>query len=460
MTQALVLPARTPPGPPGSLVLGNLRELARDPLGLFLRAAVEHGGLARIRVAHLHVYLASEPAFIKRILVDNMRNYEKGVSYESLRHVIGDGLLVADGELWRRQRRLMNPAFARQALFDKLPTMIDVVASVCERFETYAASGETVDLVAEMMRLAFEVVGRTLLGADIADEIAAVEAVLPEASDWVFGHLRAPIKLPPTFPTPKNLRFRRIVRVLDEVVQRVIDKHRRSEGRPDMLSLLMDARHDDSGETMSDKQLRDEVLTFLLAGHETTGTALASIFYLLSEHGAIEARYLAEVDAVLGRTRTPTPADLPRLPYTGQIIDEAMRLYPPAWSFTRTAIDDDVLGPYHVPRGAMVVVSPWVNHRHPAFWTDPEVFDPERFAPERAKRHDPYHYFPFGGGPHMCIGKYLTLFEVKIALAMIGQRFRIVRAGDGPMHFSPRISLRPSSVPVRIERRASLPTSP
>jgi cytochrome P450 len=432
--------------------LGNLRELARDPLGLFLRSTVEYGGVARIRVAHLFVHLVSEPVFIKHVLVDNMRNYVKGVSYDALRHVLGDGLLVAEGELWRRQRRLLNPAFARQTLIDKVPLMVDVVAALCERWEAHAEDGTSLDLVSEMMCVAFEIVGRTLMGSDIADEMATVEAILPEAGDWVYQRMQAPIKLPLSLPLPSNRRYRRVLRVLDDVVRRVIDNHRRGDEGNDLLSLLIAARHEDDGAVMNDRQLRDEVITFLLAGHETTGSALAWTFTLLAEHPEVERKLFAEVDEVLGDR--PLTADMfSRLTYTGQVIDEAMRLYPPAWSFTRTALADDTIGPYHVPRGSIVVISPWVNQRHPAYWHDPNRFDPQRFSSE--KRYETYHYFPFGGGPHMCIGKYLTLYEVKVALAMVAARFRVVRETSGPVPMQAQITLHPRDpIAIRIERRS------
>jgi cytochrome P450 len=457
---ALATARRTPPGPRGSLLLGNLGALRRDPCGLFLRAAVEHGGLARIRVAHLSAYLVSEPVFIKRVLVDNMRNYVKGVSYQALRHLLGEGLLVADGETWRRQRRIVNPAFARRALVDHVPMMRDVTAALCEQWDERAARGEAFDLVAEMMGLAFQVVGVTLMGAEIADEMAEVAAALPAAGDWIYRHMQAPIRIPPSIPTPANVRFRRVVRALDRVVHRVIAKHRAAgEGAHDMLSMLIAAEDETTGARLSDAELRDQVITFLLAGHETTGSALAWVLALLADHPLVEARVIAELDAITGG-RPVTAQHLPALVYLGQVIDEAMRLYPPAWSFTRTALEEDTLGPYRVPRGAMVVVSPWVNHRNPSWWRDPATFDPDRFAPDRAKALETYHYFPFGGGPHMCIGKYLTLYEVKVAVATIAQRFRVTRAERAPIGVEAAVTLRPAgAVPVRAHRRAARPVA-
>lgn len=453
MTTTALSVRAAPPTPRGSLVLGNLGALVRDPLQLFLDAATQHGGLVRFRFAHLHVYLVSEPAYIRHVLTDHMRNYVKGVSYASLRHALGDGLLVAEGELWRRQRRLMNPAFGRQILRDKAPVMLACVAAAIARWERHAAAGESFDLVAEMMRLAFDVVGRVLMGGDIADAMAELEDVVPVVSGWVYRHMSAPLKLPPWLPTPNNVRYRRAMRVLDRVVQRVIDEHRAHGERPDLMSLLMSARDDDTGRAMSDRQLRDEVLTFLLAGHETSGSALTWVYALLADHPEHERRLHAELDTVLGE-RPVAVDDLARLPFAGQILDEAMRLYPPAWSFTRTAVERDRLGPFEIPAGAMVVISPWVNHRLARFWQSPERFDPERFAPAAVQTHDAYQYFPFGGGPHMCIGKHLTLFEIKLAMAAISQRYRLVRETPGRVKLAPRVSLTPAEpIRVRLARR-------
>lgn len=450
-TAALTTAASHPPGPRGSFLLGSLRELMKDPLQLFLGAANEYGGLVRFRFAHLHAYLVSEPAYIRQVLTENMRNYVKGVSYASLRHPLGDGLLVAEGELWRKQRRLMNPAFGRSVLRDKAPVMLRCAETACARWEGFADAGQSFDLVHEMMRLAFDIVGRVAMGSDISEELAEVEPVLPSLSMWVYRHMSAPIKLPPSVPTPNNLRYRRTIKVLDRVVQRLIDQHRKVGDLPDLMSLLMSAR-DESGREMSDKQLRDEVLTMLLAGHETSGSALAYVYLLLADNPAVEQRLHAELDAVLAG-RPVTMDDLAKLPFTGQVIDEAMRLYPPAWSFTRTAVEKDRMGPFDIPAGAMIIISPWVNQRLPRFWSAPDVFDPDRFTPEAVKAHDTYQYFPFGGGPHMCIGKLMSLFEIKIAVATISQRYRLVRENGAAVKLTPAVSLTPDSIPVRLERR-------
>jgi cytochrome P450 len=451
------------PGPRGSLVLGHLSAYKKDPLGFFLGAALEFPDIARFRMAHMPLFLVVRPEYIAHVLTDNARNYLKGPSYDSLKLLLGEGLLTAEGELWRRQRRLAQPAFLRQSLAKKVGTMTGAIARLVERWR--ARPPGAFDLVPEMMHLAFDIVGETLMGAAIADEMAAVEPAMVGAAEHIYRRMQAPIKLPPGLPTAGNRRFRGWVRVLDELVARVIaghrqqplDNHRRpaseEPGEGDLLSALMAARDEETGAGMDDRQLRDEVITFLTAGHETTGDALAWTFWLLGRDAAVERRLHDEVDLVLDGRR-PGADDLPNLGYTGQVIDESMRLYPPAYAFTRTAVERDQIDGHEVPRGAFIVISPWVNHRHPRFWREPERFDPERFAPASVEAIPQYAYFPFGGGPHKCIGQHLSLLELKLAVAMIAQRFRLRLVDGQAVRPDPGIALRPApAVMVELESR-------
>lgn len=439
------------PGPRGELLTGSYRAYRKDPLGFFLDAGLRYPDLARFRFVYKPAFLVTNPPFIKHILQDRRQNYVKGISYDSLRLLLGQGLLVSEGDLWRRQRKLAQPVFHRNRMEAKLGIMTACVDAVVERWR---GRTEPVDVVGDMMRLAFDIVGRTLMGADIVEEMAQVEAVLNDAIEHVYRHMEAPLKIPTSVPTSANRRFRKHLATLDGVVARVIARNRAGKGEAGtLLSLLMNARDDETGQGMSDRQLRDEVLTFLLAGHETTGDALVWTWTLLSDHPEVEARLHAELDRVLGG-RAPSVEDLGRLVYTGQVIDESMRIYPPAWSFTRSAAGEDELGGYRIPKDAIIVISPYVNHRLPRFWSDPERFDPDRFAPGRAEALDTYAYFPFGGGPHTCIGKHLSLIEVKVGLAMLAQRYRVRVVPGQDLTALPRISLRPKGrILARIEPR-------
>lgn len=429
---------RSAPGPKGRLILGSLKDVQRDPLGFFLESAKRYGGLVRFRMAYKPLFLVSRPEYIRHVLQDNLKNYAKGVSYESLRSVMGNGLLVAEGDLWRRQRKLMNPLFTRQRFVEKL----DVVTACVDRAIAGWKDGATVDLVPEMMRLAFDVVGRTLMGADIADEMREIERVLEDVIGYVYRRMQSPVKLPEKLPTPANLKQRKLMKVLHGVVERTIARRRAAaDAGKDVLGLLMSARDDETVEGMSDRQLRDEVLTLLLAGHETTGAALCWTLHLLSKNPDAERRLVDEAAAVLGG-RAPAMDDFMKLAYAHRVVQESMRLYPPAWAFTRAALKADTIDGYAVPKGAIVVVSTWVNHRLPEFWDEPEKFDPDRFLPERSASRPTYAYFPFGGGPHSCIGMHLSMLEVLLGTVLISRRWRMEPTGP-EVHPEPRISLLP-----------------
>jgi cytochrome P450 len=445
-------PPKQTPRPPGTFFLGNLGSYRQDPLKLFLDSALESPDIVRFRMAYMSLFLVVEPRYIKHVLQDHQNNYVKGVSYESLRILLGDGLLTAEGDLWRRQRRLIQPAFLKQTLIGKLDVLALCVARLIDRFHE-RAGGPPFDLVPEMMRLAFDVVGRTVLGIDIAHEVDNVEHVFAEASQFAYERMQSVVKMPEWWPSSGIRRFKKLRQQLDVLVVRVIGRHRREgHGGTTLLSALMAARDPETGGGMSDTQLRDEILTFLGAGYETTGDGLCWIFHLLSSAPEVRARLEAEVDAQLG-DRAPGGAELSTLAYAEQVIDESWRLYPPAWGFTRSAVAADVIDGHAIPKNAIVVLSPYVNHHHPRFWSDPERFDPDRFAPGREIPN--FAYFPFGGGPHMCVGKHLSLFEVKMALSMIARRFRVQLVPGQTIRPEPRIALRPApAMLVTVEARS------
>jgi cytochrome P450 len=441
MTGLVSAPPKHTPRPRGSFFLGHLRSYRRDPLQLFLDSALESPDIVRFRLAYMSLFLVIEPQYIKHVLQDNQRNYVKGVSFESLRIVIGDGLLIADGEPWRAQRRLIQPLFHKQALIGKLDILAGCVDRAIERLHQ-RSGGPPFDLVPEMMRLAFDVVGRTVLGIDIAHEIDDMQHVFTEITQFAYERMLSVVKMPEWWPSGRVRRFLQLREQLDVMVVRVIERHRQQgQGGTTLLSALMAARDPETGQGMSNTQLRDEVLSLLGAGYETTGDGLCWIFYLLSSAPEVRERLEAEVDAQLG-DRAPGAAELSTLTYAEQVIDESLRLYPPAWCFTRTAVEADVIDGHEIPKHATVVLSPYVNHRHPRFWPDPDRFDPDRFAPGR--KIPSFAYYPFGGGSHMCVGKYLSLFEVKVALAMITRRFRVRVVPEQQITPKPGFALRPA----------------
>lgn len=441
-----------PPGPFFWNPIAAGRDLMRDPLGRLTADWREHGDVTRIRIGPLSYYGLVHPDHLQHVLQENHRNYVKGPIIGRTKILIGEGLFTSEGALWLRQRRLAQPAFHRQRIGGFATTMTDTVTEMLDEWSGAAATGAAFDLAAEMNRLTLRIVGRALFSLDLQGDAAKVGVALVDALDVVAQRAFTLFPLPLWVPTTANRRFVRARHMLDEVVLRIIAERRRSgHDAGDLLSLLLSARDADTGESMTDRQLRDEVMTFLLAGHETTAVALSWLWYLLGRHGQIEERLRAEVAAAVGR-RTPTPDDLPALRYVRMVVDETMRLYPPVWASGRQALADDQVGGYRIPAGAPVNLGVWLTHRHPQFWPDPERFDPERFAPERAAARHRFAYLPFSGGPRLCIGNEFALMEAVLLVTMMVQRYRIgLVEPDRTIEPDVKITLRPrGGVPVRI----------
>jgi cytochrome P450 len=432
-------------------ILGDLARLRNDPLGLFAEAAASGRDVVRFRAAHRNVFLAVAAEAIAHVGIHNRDNYVKGVSYDALRVPLPNALLTIDGEEARERRKLLMPLFTRRSLVGEVPTIAAAVEALCERWDSYADSGDEFDLYSEMNRLTFDVVGRILVGAELGEDMGRLESRLAHASAWVARRTRALVPLPTSIPTPRNLSYRRAARELTAWVDGLVAS-RRAGGSDGAAARLVAARGG-GGEGMDDGQLRDEVAAFLMAGYQTTASALSWSWYLMSRHPEIQERFAQAADIALDGG-PPDAARLDVVPYIGQVLDESMRLYPPGWAFTRTPLEDDVVCGEPVPAGSIVIVSSYANHHSPRFWEDPEVFDPERFAPGRRESIPACGYFPFGVGPHSCIGKHMAEIESKLALAMLARRYRVVPASRAPVAATPAITLTPAEpIRVRVERR-------
>lgn len=440
-----------PPGPRGRYLVGNLLEYSRDPLGFLSRCAREYGDVVRLEFPGPPAYLLAHPDHIERVLVANNRNFIKDRVTRSQLSILGDGLLTSDGDFWRRQRRLAQPAFHRERVENYAGRMVAYTERMLEGWR----DGRERDVHRDMMRLTLEIVAKTLVDADIAGEAEevgeALGAVMAHFSDQGNGvFLRM---LPESVPTPSNLRYRRARRRLEGFIYGIIDERRRS-GRDtgDLLSMLLHAT-DEAGDRMSDDQLRDEVMTVIMAGHETTAIALSWTWRLLALHPEVESRLLAELREVLAG-RPPRVADLPHLPYTDAVLKESMRLYPPAWAIGREALGDCEIGGYHVPTGTQLFISQYVVHHDPRFFENPESFAPDRWTGGLEKRLPRFAYFPFGGGPRLCIGRSFARMEAALLLATIARRFRLRLSGKHPAAPQPSITLRPKNgVRVTLEER-------
>jgi len=432
----------SPPGPRGHLLLGSLREVQHEPLELLRDGFRVHGDVVRYRFGATHAFLLAHPDHIRHVLHDNHRNYDKhNVDYAMLRRLLGNGLLTSDGAFWHRQRRLMAPMFHRQRVAGFCSLMVDRTLEMLARWDALAQSGEPFDAAAEMARLTLAIVAKALFSADVSDDAEAIGTALTEVNRQL-GEFSL-LDMVWMIPTPRKRRFRAAVRALDQVVGKIIDQRRRAAHRnEDLLSMLLDAVDEETSEGMTPRQVRDEVLTLLLAGHETTANALAWTWYLLSQNPEAENKLHREIAGVLGE-RAPNALDLPQLPYTRMAIEESMRLYPPAWAISRNAIGEDEIGGYRVPRRTNMIICSFITHRHPAFWEEPERFDPERFSPERSEGRPNFAYLPFGGGPRVCIGNGFAMTEAQLVVATVAQRYRLRLAPGHPVELHPLITLRP-----------------
>jgi cytochrome P450 len=436
------------PGPPGLPIAGNVFEAWRDALGLMTKAA-RCGEVAELRFGpFLRYHVLSGAAGIHHVLKTNAKNYVKSRNYAGMKFILGEGLLTSEGEFWKRQRRLAQPAFHHARLAGFAETMSCLTGEAISGLR----AGQ-VDAHAEMMRLTFRIVGATLFSTDVAAHADDVGTALDVAIHWAQAYAEQVVRLPPWVPTPANLRFRSALATLDRLVCGIIAARRDSGADPgDLLGMLMSVR-DDAGQAMSDRQLRDETMTIVLAGHETTANALAFALHLVARHPEVERRLQREADAVLGG-RPVRFEDLPKLEYTERVIEESMRLYPPAWCFEREALADDRIEGFAIPKGTMVAVCPFTLHRSEKYWPEPERFDPDRFLPERAEGRPKEAYLPFGDGPRVCIGKAFAMMEAKIVLATVASRMSVAPASHRELDLEPGITLRPrGGVPLKLSER-------
>jgi cytochrome P450 len=442
---------REPPGPPGHWLLGHSREFEQDALGVFMRGFREFGDVVAFRFGPIRACLLAHPDHVQHVLQKNHRNYDKNAfSYRRLRVLIGDGLITSDGARWQAHRSLAQPAFQRRQLESVASASLRAAHRVADAWRTRAGEGGRTDLHRDMMSAALEVAAAVLFGAEIAAEADAVGQALDLALAETVRRVYALLPLPMLVPTPANLRLRRAITGLHVLVERLVERRRRSgQGRGAPLRGDLRGRPWEPGALLDDllqgldgRALRDEVVTFLLAGHETTANLLTWAIWLLGLHPEIAARLRAEIETALGG-RPPTLDDLPRLGYVRMVLEEAMRLYPPVWVVDRNTVAEDTIGRHRIAKGTLVMLSQYVTHRHPAFWPDPERFDPDRFGPAAARARPRYAYFPFIGGPRMCMGAQFAMTEATLILACLARRFALTPIAGEAVEVNPSVTLRP-----------------
>jgi cytochrome P450 len=438
-----------PPGPKGTLIGGSIRQFRAGLLDFLLNTARDYGPLASFRIGPRRVFLASGPDLIEQVLVTDAKHYIKHFGARAFRPVLGNGLVTSEGAFWRRQRRLVQPAFLKARVASYAPVM----AEQTEQMLASWAPGKSVQIDYEFEALTSKIALKTLFNLNDPGDGERFSDTLKLAFDLMNARLRRIFKTPLWVPTPANRCLQRAVAELDRRVQSFIAAGRsRQNSGNDLLSRLLVAQHED-GTGMTDRQLRDEAMTLYLAGHETTALTLTWTWYLLSQHRQVEQKLLTEWEHVLAGS-TPTVKQLPRLSYTAAVIAESMRLFPPVYVIGREATVDLELGGYRVKRGYTVLMSQWVNHRDPKYFPSPEEFRPERWEDGLARRLPKFAYYPFGGGQRICVGADFALMEAAIILATVGQRYRFTLDPDAVIEIKPQITLLPANgMPATLQRR-------
>jgi cytochrome P450 len=415
----------TPPGQRGHWLLGNLGALQRNPLHLFKEVA-QLDTVARFRVGPQWAYILSHPRPIKHVLQDNNRNYIKDpLSMNLVKLFTSENLFTAEGDFWLRQRRIMQPAFHHQQLASFGQIISDCTQEMIQRWRRAAADDLPLRIDREMMQVTLKIVGLTLFSTDLTDQSSELGHAFATSNAYFIYRALNPLTLPIGFPTRRNRAAQNAAKTIQRTMLAIIQARRESPARhDDLLTLLMETPDKETGEVMSDEQLRRELTSMIFAGHETTANTLTWACYLLSQHAAVAEKLFAEVNSGLVSC-PPTTADLPNLTYTRQIIDETLRLYPPAWGFGRQAIAADTIDGYRIPAKSNVIISPYVMHHHPHWWDEPARFEPERFEPGQTSERPRFAYLPFGGGPRLCIGQQFALMEATLILAAVAQQIQL-----------------------------------
>jgi cytochrome P450 len=432
------------PGPRGRRLLGSLLEVRRDRLSFVTQATREYGDLICFRMGPKRLYLLNHPNYAKHVLSDNIANYRKGLGLAESEPLLGQGLLTSEGDLWASQRRLLQTAFHGKHMEDFSRSMVEATHARLGRWEKLRGGGQSLDIAQEMVGLTINILGSALFRLDFDDIAEDLSVDLTLLTRWAMARMTSLWGLPLNVPTPRNVRAQKALRRLESAVEKMIRQaqSRRAGGEDDPLSLLVAHGANNGNRAADEKQIRDEVMTLLLAGHETTAATLTWTWYLLSQHPEVERRLQSEVDEVLGGGR-PTLADVPRLVYTRMVVDEVLRLYPPVWLLPRKAVGDDRLGGYLIPAGSDVLVCVYTMHRHPDFWDKAEDFNPQRFADENSAHRVSGSYLPFGIGPRTCVGSRFGLMEVILAVAVIAQRYSLKLSAAHRVEPEPALTLHP-----------------
>ncbi|MCY7351069.1 MAG: cytochrome P450 [Cytophagaceae bacterium] len=437
------------PAHKGQFLVGNTLQFTRDPLQFLSGLQRQYERIVKTRLVGRDIYVLLHPDDAKHVLQENNRNYRKSESYRVLGLFLGNGLLNSEGDFWRRQRRLAQPAFYKQRLALLAETMVAEGQELVNRWSKTKA-GKPVNVSVDIMEVTLSIVTKALFGADVKHQLRGISESLNTIIEFANETLTSFVRIPLRYPTPRNLAFKRSVQRVEGIIYEIIESRRRELStqpdidHEDLLDMLLRAHDEETGEGMTDQQLRDEVTTIFMAGHETTAVAMSWALYLLAQNPEIARQLRQEVLDVVGTTELPGYGHVRELKYTMQVVQEVMRLYPPAWVISRRSLGPDSFGEYAVDTNAYVLVCPYLLHRDPARWAFPNAFHPDHFLPERIRERHPYAYIPFGGGPRLCIGNNFALMEMQLLLAILVRQFDFSLAtAHQEVHPHASVTLRP-----------------
>ena len=417
-----------------------LRERTVDQVKFFIE---KYGEVVSLSLPFNRVAIAANPDYARYILLDNSKNYTKSLAYDILKLLLGNGLLTSEGDFWRQQRRLIAPAFHRKKLEQLTAEMIELTEQAVQRLKTQA--GKEVDMALDMTDLTLQIISKAMFSSAVDEKAALVGKQITLLNEYSIEKLNQPIRLPAAFPTPFNIRERKAINILNDVIYDIINARRKGDSKDDLLSMLIEARDEDTGEAMDDRQLRDEVMTIFIAGNETTANAMAWTLYLLSQSPEAEAKMIKEIDEKLDAGIRLDFNTVQSFQYVRMVIDESMRIYPPAWSVGRRNIEEDEIGGYRIEKGTNVLIPIIYFHHSEKYWDEPMKFKPERFAPENKHNIDRFVYFPFGSGPRTCIGNNFALLEMQIILILFYRNLRFKLKDGFKVEMDPLITLRPKN---------------
>ena len=460
MSQAAAIQPKSVPVLDGPWPLGSATYFAKGPLAFLDAYVPQYDGVFEVTSLFFKMttdfkkmMFVTNPDYVKHIMQDNNRNYRKSFGYEVLKLLLGKGLVTSEGDFWRKQRRLMQPAFHRDRLAAFSKIMTDACTVMLDKWKALPDKS-VINLSHDLMEMTLAIICKAMFSTGVNDVVEVVNREFNVANEKLIARAINPFRIPLWIPTPGNNRENQAYSALHQIVSEVITKRRKSTERyDDLMAMLMEMKDEDTGEMMSDLQIRDEVVTIFLAGHETTSVALAWLFHCLDENPEVEQKLLAEATTALNG-RTPALDDLRQLEYTRMVIEETMRLYPPVWGVGRHALEDDMFGEYFIPKDTNCLISIYSIHRDPKYWPEPLKFVPERFSKENSKDRHRFVYFPFGGGPRLCIGNNFALMEMQLAVPMIVQYFKMHKPAGFKFELDPLVTMRPKpEMQMEISRR-------